>query len=75
MSKTDILEKMRASYRAGDLKSLKRQFMIGQWCLTDEDKQKISAAIVKLEQQPPPKPLNPIIEEALRLLGGRIVDE
>lgn len=73
MSRHAILEKMRDSYRAGDIKGLKRQFAISQWLLTDEDKVKIAKAITELESRPPKEPLHPLVAHALKVLGGRII--
>lgn len=75
MNRFAALDKMRDSYRAGDLKSLKRQFAISQWFLTEDDKAKITAAITEMEHRPPMKPLDPLIEYALSVLGGRIIDD
>ena len=73
------MEKMRDAYRDGDAVRLKKLFVMGQWMLSDEDKEKIAGAIAKLEGQPytPPTPKqhnNPLIDDALRLLGGKIVN-
>lgn len=73
MNRLAALEKMRESYRAGDVKSLKRQLAISRWFLTDDDKQKISAAITEMEHMPPKEPLHPLVAEALKILGGRII--
>lgn len=73
MSKHIALEKMREAYRLGDVVHLKKLYLMGNWMLTDEERSKISAAINQLEETPPIKPASPLVEEALRVLGGRIV--
>lgn len=73
MDRLTVLERMRESWRNGDVKSLKRQLAIGSWWLTDEDKLKIERAIHDLENKDH-KNLPPMVKEALRILGGRIID-
>ena len=71
MNRLEVLEKMRDDYRSGDLPSLKRKFVMSQWLLTNEDKAKIQMAIDKLEG----RSIDPLVYEALALLGGRIIYE
>lgn len=69
MRREELLEKMREDYRKRDLESLRRHFTMGSWLLTQEDKDKIQGAIYSLEKENLP----PMVKEALKILGGRIV--
>lgn len=70
MHRNDLLDMMREDYRRRDLASLKRHFTMGHWLLTPDDAKKIKGAISTLEKT---IASDPVIQEALRLLGGRIV--
>lgn len=71
MNREEVLKKMREDWRNGDLPGLKRKFIMSHWLLTNEDKARIQMAIDTLEG----KNIDPMVYEALGILGGRIVDD
>ncbi len=52
LTREKLLEKMREDYKNGDVRSLKSKYYLSAFLLTNEDKKKISLAIVKLEGGP-----------------------
>lgn len=69
MTRESLLEEMREDYRTRNIIALKKHYFMGQWLLNEEDKMKILAAIKNLEEEA----LHPMVKEALKILGGRIV--
>lgn len=69
MDRPQLLKLMRYDYMTHDIASLKRRLALGKYILTDEDKTKIEAAIAHLDGSK----MNPLVLEALKILGGRIV--
>jgi len=70
MDRAELLKKIRNSWRGKDIHSMKRLFLLGGWLLTVEDKQKIEQAMKELEA----KQIHPQVAEALKILGGKIVE-
>lgn len=69
MTRDELIEQMRDDYRQKDLISLKRHYLMGNWLLRLDDKDKIEMAISKLEKEGLPD----IVVQALKMLGGKIV--
>ncbi len=62
MNREEVLKKLRELYKEKDFKSLKRNFLMHSYALTEEDKEKIK------------KVLYPgIVIQAAKILGGKIL--
>lgn len=62
MNREEVLKKLRELYREKDFKSLKRNFLMYSYALTEEDKEKIKKVIYP-----------DIVIEAAKILGGKIL--
>lgn len=62
MNREEILKKLRELYEEKDFKSLKRNFLMYSYALTEEDKEKIKKVIYP-----------DIVIEAAKILGGKIL--
>lgn len=51
MSKQKLLEEMRTLYQQGNLSELQKKRILASWLLTDDEKQKIDIAIMKLSEE------------------------
>lgn len=72
MNRQFVLQKLRESYIKKDIPAMKRQLVMGSFVLTEDDKQKVLNAITDLENGV--KHTNPLIKQALEMLGGRIIE-
>ena len=70
MNRITALEKLREIYISGASDDLKRQYLMLQWFLNDEDKTKILGAIEAKRVQEDIK-----IQKFAKALGGTVIDK
>lgn len=68
LTREELLEELRECFRRRDIKTLNALLEAGARSLTNEDRQKIEAAMEKLGRE------GTLVEQALVMLGGKIVD-
>ncbi len=68
LTREELLEELRAAFRRRDMLSLNALLEAGKRSLTDEDREKIAAAVERLGRE------GTLVEKALVMLGGKIVD-
>ena len=66
MNTEKLLQEMRECYLKKDFDGLRRKYYLSKAFLKNEDREKIEA-VIELERAK-------VVEEAVRILGGRVID-